>query len=156
LVVPPGAGDGVAPLEEAPPVPLGVEPVVLLPEVVPLAPLGGVALLLLLLDGDELDAPPGGVLVLPASAAAPVPLVPAAPGVLLVPAELEELLGLLGLVDGGVEVLALLLGLAAGLLAVPEVSPPPADGDAASFLPHPPNARLATSAPSSNEYFIFI
>jgi hypothetical protein len=116
LVEPPGDGEVPAgPLEEAPPVPLGVEPVVSLPGVVPpLVPPGGVVLLLLLLLGGELGAPPGGVLVLPAveaspPPAAPVPLVPAAPGALAVPD------GLLGLVDGGVAVLALpllLLGLA--------------------------------------------
>jgi hypothetical protein len=123
----------VGPLELAPPVSPGVEPVVALPDVVPLAP-------------------PGGVVVLPVVPAVPAPLLLelAPPGALALP-------GLLGLVPpgGGVALLAPALGLPAELLAVPEVSAPPAAG-ALSFLPHPPNARAATNAPSNIEYFIFM
>jgi hypothetical protein len=141
LAEPPGDGEappGVEPavpagaLELAPPVSPGVEPVVALPGVVP--PLGGVV---------ELPAAPPAV---------PAPLLEelAPPGALAVP-------GLLGLVPlgGGVVLLAPALGLPAELLAVPEVSAPPAAG-AVSFLPHPPNARAATNAPSNIEYFIFM
>lgn len=142
LEEPPGDGDAppgvlpavpAGPLELAPPVSPGVEPVVALPGVVP---------------------PLGGVVALPAAPpAVPAPLLLeelAPPGAVAVP-------GLLGLVPlgGGVVLLAPPLGLPAELLAVPEVSAPPAAG-AFSFLLHPPNARAATNAPSNIEYFIFM
>jgi hypothetical protein len=138
---PPGEGEA----------PLGGDPVVSLPGVAPLVPPGGEPGEL---PGGVLDAPPGGVVALPAELvspappAVPVPLVPPAPGVLAVPGELE-------LLGGGVVVLALLLGLADGLVGELEV-PAPAAGAVSSFLPHPPSARLATRAPSNNEYFIFM
>jgi hypothetical protein len=130
------------------PVPLGVEL---------LEPLG-VALLEPLLGAELLD-PPGVVLLEPGvvPAAVPVSLPPAVPAPLVlgvvVALELLDVPAPPGAVLPALE-LGEELGAAEGVLAVPDVSPPPAAG--VSFLPHPPNASAAIIVPSKTEYFIFI
>jgi hypothetical protein len=149
LLVEPDEPPGAV-LEDAAPAPPGVEPLPV-SEVDPVMP---PAL------GEE---PPGVVLFDPGivPAAVPVSLPPAVPAPLdappaAPPGVLVLALGELELAPGLVlgEVEALLLGLAAGLLAVDES--PPVEPVVASFLPQPPNARVATNAPSNTEYFIFI
>jgi hypothetical protein len=114
---------------------------------------------------EEDEEPPGVVLLDPGvvPAAVPVSLPPALPAPLLAlpPGVVVVALGVLelapGLVLGAVEVEALLLGLVAGVLAVDEEPPVvPVAPVVSSFLPQPPIARVATSAPSNIEYFMFI
>lgn len=149
LLVPPGV---VVP----PGVPLGDAPA---PGIAPLVPDGPLEEVLPVAPGVELVVSlPGVVLLAPADGVDPL-LAAEDPGVLLVSAELDELVlpvapgvaPALGVVvdGGGVAVLALLLGLEDGVLV-------PAAGAVSSFLPHPPKARLATNAPSNTGYFIFI
>jgi hypothetical protein len=136
----------VVPEGEAPPV-LSVLPVPL----VPLEP----GVLLLLLPGVDgvLPVAPGVLLLLPGAPAAlllPVPLEP--PAVPVLPALLPPL-------ELGVSVLLLALplgGVLGVVLGVVEVLPALLLVSLASFFPHAPNARVATSAASNTECFIFI